>query len=60
MKRYFFIFVIVVLSIGDILSQETPNLIPYRKGKKWSFCDRNKKIIIPIVYDEANSFRDGL
>ena len=23
-----------------------PFLIPYRKGDKWGFCDRNKKIII--------------
>lgn len=60
MKRYFFIFVISVLVISDILSQETPNLIPYRKGKKWGFCDRNKNIIIPIVYDDASPFREGL
>lgn len=37
-----------------------PELIPYRKGEKWGFCDRNKKIVIECVYDSANPFKDGL
>ena len=37
-----------------------PDLIPYLKGKKWGFCDRNKKIVIECVYDEAGRFKEGL
>jgi len=35
-------------------------LIPYRKGDKWGYCDWNKKIIIPIQYDDAELFSEGL
>jgi serine/threonine protein kinase len=37
-----------------------PDLIPYRKGKKWGFCDRNKKIVIECVYDGAVPFEESL
>ena len=39
---------------------EEPFLIPYRKGKKWGFCDRNKNIVIDCVYDEVQMFSEGL
>jgi hypothetical protein len=47
-----------------VYSQETdisnlPDLIPFRKGKKWGFCDRNKKIIIPVKYDTVSFFSNG-
>jgi hypothetical protein len=35
-------------------------MIPYRKIDKWGFCDRNKKIVIPCIYDYVNFFIDGL
>jgi len=35
-------------------------LIPYRKGDKWGYCDWNKKIVIPIQYDDVDFFREGL
>ena len=35
-------------------------LIPYRKGDKWGYCDWNKKIVIPIQYDDAYVFSEGL
>lgn len=34
----------------------TPDLIPYRKGEKWGFADKNKKIIIPCEYDNVQPF----
>jgi len=42
--------------LGTTLGICQPDLIPYRKGDKWGFCDRNKKIIIPIKYDDAEDF----
>ena len=35
-------------------------LVPYRKGDKWGFCDWNKKIVIPVQYDDAWLFSEGL
>lgn len=44
-----------LLSINNNL----PELIPYRKGDKWGYCDRNKKIVIECVYDWVDFFYEG-
>ena len=41
-------------------ADRTPELIPYRIGDKWGYADRNKKIVIPVKYDYADVFREGL
>jgi hypothetical protein len=41
------------------ITSNLPELIPYRKGDKWGFCDRNKKIIIACIYDWVDFFYDG-
>jgi hypothetical protein len=33
-----------------------PDLIPYRKGDKWGYCDKNKKIVIPCRFEKAHRF----
>lgn len=33
-----------------------PALIPYRSGKKWGFCNREKDIIIECIYDRVKLF----
>src|SRR5664280_620542 len=35
-------------------------LIPYRKGDKWGFCNRDRKMVIPTVYDSVDLFSEGL
>lgn len=35
---------------------QLPDLIPYRKGDKWGYCDRNKKIVIECKYDDVEPF----
>src|SRR5450756_3105964 len=35
-------------------------LIPYRKGDKWGFCNRDRKMVIPTVYDSVYLFTEGL
>ena len=42
------------------MDQKVATLIPYRKGNKWGFCDRNRDIAIPIIYDETYPFSEGL
>ena len=48
------------LFLETTLAQKLPDLIPYRKGNKWGYCDSTKKIIIPCKYEEANFFEHGL
>lgn len=40
--------------------QKVATLIPYRKGDKWGYCDRNKRLVIPVTYDFVDSFSHGL
>ncbi|HSD08997.1 hypothetical protein [Flavobacterium sp.] len=35
---------------------QTIDLIPFKKGNKYGYCDKNKKIIIPIQYKNAFPF----
>src|SRR5450759_2941627 len=35
-------------------------LIPYRKSDKWGFCNRDRKMVIPTVYDSVDLFSEGL
>ena len=44
----------------SLLSLITPALIPYRSGKKWGYCDQQKKIIVPVNYTHASQLIDGV
>jgi hypothetical protein len=44
-----------LLAVSDCL----PDLIPYRKGDKWGFCDLNKKIVIQCIYDDIKLCANG-
>ena len=35
-------------------------LIPYRNGNKWGFCDNQKNIIVKPKYDSVTVFHEGL
>lgn len=37
-----------------------PNLIPYNNNGKWGYCNKDNKIIIDCIYDEAEPFYEGL
>jgi serine/threonine protein kinase len=37
-----------------------PELIPYRKGKLWGFCNKELKIIIPCKYNTVELFSEGI
>jgi hypothetical protein len=40
--------------------QKIATLIPYRKGDKWGYIDKQGEIVIPIQYDDAGFFSEGL
>jgi len=50
----------LVTFVSTLHAGDVPNLIPYRKGDKWGYCDPQKKIIIPLLYDRTYPFCDGL
>jgi len=52
------IFSVTTYSVAE--ENKLPDLIPYRKGDKWGFCDKNKKIVVPCKYDLAHFFKEGL
>ncbi|TAE31654.1 MAG: hypothetical protein EAZ91_07405 [Cytophagales bacterium] len=51
---------ILSTSTETVVTPVVAELIPYRKGNKWGFCDWNKKIIIDCVYDRAWRFVEGM
>ena len=58
------IFSFCLFDIKNLFAQNEnsalPDLIPYRKGDKWGYCDKNKKIVLPCKYDDAKIFSEGL
>ena len=46
-------------SIKTSFKDELPELIPYRKGDKWGFCDKNKKIVAKCKYDRVDFYQDN-
>jgi hypothetical protein len=56
--------VLIVIAITSQLFSQT-DLIPYRKYDKtseksmWGFCDKSKKMIVPLKYDFVQPFSEG-
>ena len=51
----------ILLSIISTCSfANTPQLIPFRYGDKWGYCDQDKNVVIPCTYDETFPFSDKL
>jgi hypothetical protein len=44
----------------SLYNDDLPELIPYRKGNKWGYCDRNKKIVIECIYEFATEFINNI
>lgn len=44
------------MRLKPALSQALPDLIPYREGQKWGYCDSTGKVIIIPAYDAAHLF----
>lgn len=55
------IITILVLFTTYLSPQNTTadNLIPYRKGDKWGFANKNKTIIIEPIYKYVSFFKEG-
>jgi hypothetical protein len=53
--------VLLFLFLGLVLHVEArlPDLIPYRKGNLWGYCDSAKKIVIEPQWHQAGLFEGG-
>ena len=59
MKQFTIIICFILFSISTLNLYADHDLIPFRMGNLWGFCDFNKKIIIKPMYDSVNVFVDG-
>lgn len=53
----------VVLSIAVSCRGQQPDgktLFPVSKNEKWGFIDRTGKVVVPLQFDSANDFHEGL
>ncbi len=62
---FFFLFLLfqflcVSIPQNNLYAQLYAELVPYRKGNIWGFCDWRKKIIIPPQYQEVRLFINEL
>ena len=44
MKRIVIFIALVLIALSSAWPQD---LIPFRQGSRWGFCDKNKKLVIP-------------
>src|ERR1700682_5016416 len=56
---------VTLLSIAIFLNralqaQDAKTLFPVEKDNQWGFIDRTGKIVIPLQFDSANDFHEGL
>jgi WG containing repeat len=57
MKKVIALLIVALLCNDVVVAQGSlPNLIPYRKGNLWGYCDSNKKIIITPQFDKPVFF----
>ncbi|MBU0487017.1 MAG: WG repeat-containing protein [Bacteroidetes bacterium] len=55
----FAFFFTVLISISTFGQTEEPT-IKMKRGNKYGFCDKQRKVLIPCVYDAIMEFSDGL
>lgn len=60
MNRYYYSIILIfgLLCVSSHASAQF--LVPFRKGDMWGYVDINKTIVIPIQYEWAEPFSEGL
>lgn len=54
--KFLFLSLFLLSTTLSFAQIKTPQLIPYRKGNLWGYCNSNKVIKIPIKFEEASCF----
>jgi hypothetical protein len=52
-------FLLLLFVLPESLSARLPDLIPYRKGNLWGYCDSTKKIVIESQWEMTTPFLQG-
>lgn len=60
MKRLLVAVLIAACGADGYAQRYDTSLIPYRKGDKWGYCDRNKQVVIAPKFREAAMFEGAL
>lgn len=60
LTRLYISFTFLFWSTKFFVAQHLPNLIPYREGDRWGFCDSNKKVLIKPQWEKVQRFSNGL
>ncbi|GGF00912.1 WG repeat-containing protein [Hymenobacter cavernae] len=53
----------LLLLTGSAIAENqlaSPSLVPFRQGTKWGYADQRQHLVLPLQYDEAGPFADGL
>ncbi|MCB2406599.1 WG repeat-containing protein [Hymenobacter lucidus] len=46
----------LLLAAASPVQTTTARLIPFHKGQKWGYADQNRRLVLPLQYDEAGPF----
>jgi len=56
-----FLSLLVLLTSNNVDTQTSPPaLVPFRHGDKWGYADQRQRLVLPLQYDEAGPFVDGV
>ncbi|PJJ53053.1 WG repeat-containing protein [Hymenobacter chitinivorans] len=61
-RVYFFPKSVALLLLALLLTATSPaqtssaRLIPFRQGTKWGYVDQHRRLVLPLLYDEAGPF----
>jgi len=55
-----FILITIFYQCQFLFAQKQDQLIPYRSGDKWGYCNSKKEIIIKPVYERLTPFSNGV
>ncbi|HEX8428111.1 WG repeat-containing protein [Hymenobacter sp.] len=51
----------LLLTDTALLAQNaTPDLLPFRHGSRWGYADHTRRLVLPLAYDEAGPFVEGV
>ncbi|WP_324674605.1 WG repeat-containing protein [Hymenobacter sp. GOD-10R] len=58
--KLFLSIVLLLASEATDLQNTPPTLVPFRRGAKWGYADQRQHLVLPLQYDEAGPFADGV
>ena len=51
---------LLLAAVGGWAQTAASRLVPFRQGTRWGYADRNRRLVLPVRYDEAGPFVDEL